>query len=807
MQSLRQILPYAIRTWLTSPVFTAVAILTMALGIGANTAIFSVINAVLLRPLPYPNAEQLVKIWETETHLDKAPVAPADFLDWRQQSQSFEQLAAYRSQSFNFTGGQEPERVRGARVSANFFSLLGIQPTLGRSFSEDEDQQGRNQVLVLSDELWRRRFGSNPNIVGTSVLVNDRTYIVIGVTPPGATFPTKQAEMWTPNAFNEVEKKTRRTHYLSALGRLRPNVTVAQAQAEMTGIASRLEQQYPASNSKVGVKLIPLKDEVVGNVQPLLLILLVTVICVLLIGCGNVANLLLARAVTRQKEIAIRNALGAGRARIVQQMLTESVLLSLAGGALGLLVAWLGIYLLVMLKPANISRLTEIQLDARALAFTLVLSLLTGLLFGIFPALHASTPNLNETLKEGGQSQGQSSRHLRLRNLLVIAEVALSLALSIGAGLLIKSFVRLSNVDLGLNQHGLLTMQIALPPTRYSDSQRQVAFFQQAIDGLKATPNVLHAAAISDLPLLGGNSTVFQVEGGAASSDGEKPLTEYRLISADYFRAMSIPLLRGRFFEELDNKTSLGVVIVNETLANHFFPGQDPLGKRVGLSDPPDWREIVGVVRDVRDYGPDTPPSPECYVPYLQNTPDYIEGTTSSMALVLRTTSAPTTLTGVVRQQIRSLDKDQPIQNLRTMEEVFAESVAQRRFNMLLISLFAGLALLLATLGVYGVISYSVTQRIHEFGVRMALGARPVDVLKLVLSQGIKLAATGIILGLVVAFAFTRVISSLLYGVTATDPAIFIATSLLMAIIALLASYRPARKATRVNPMIALRTE
>src|SRR6185437_2883901 len=459
MQSLRHILPYAIRTWLTSPVFTAIAILTMALGIGANTAIFSVINAVLLRPLPYPNAEQLVKIWETEPQLDNAPVAPADFLDWRQQSQSFEQLAAYRSQTFNFTGGQEPERVRGARVSANFFSLLGIQLTLGRSFSEDEDQQGRNQVLVLSDELWRRRFGSNPNIVGTSVLVNDRSYTVIGVTPSGATFPTKLAEMWTPNAFNEAEKKTRRTHYLSALGRLRPNVTVAQAQAEMTRIASGLEQQYPASNSKVGVKVIPLKEEVVGNVQPLLLILLVTVICVLLIACGNVANLLLARAVTRQKEIAIRNALGAGRARIVQQMLTESVLLSLAGGALGLLVAWLGIYLLVMLKPANISRLTEIQLDARALGFTLVLSLLTGLLFGIFPALHASTPNLNETLKEGGQSQGQSSRHLRLRNLLVIAEVALSLVLSIGAGLLIKSFVRLSNVDLGFNQHGLLTMQ------------------------------------------------------------------------------------------------------------------------------------------------------------------------------------------------------------------------------------------------------------------------------------------------------------------------------------------------------------
>jgi putative ABC transport system permease protein len=806
MQSLRQVLPYAIRTWLAAPGFTAIAILTMALGIGANTAIFSVINAVLLRPLPYPNSERLVRIWETEAELDKAPIAPADFLDWKQQNQSFEQLAAFRSQSLNFTGGQEPERIRGARVSANFFSLVGIQPALGRSFTEDEDQSGHNQVLVLSDELWRRRFGGDRNIVGTTVLVNDRNYVVIGVTPRGATFPTKQAEVWTPNAFNEVEKKTRRTHYISAIGRLKPNVTLAQAQAEMTGIASRLEQQYPASNTKVGVKLIALKEEVIGNVQPLLAVLLVTVICVLLIACGNVANLLLARAVTRQKEIAIRNALGASRRRIIRQMLTESVLLSLAGGVLGLALALWGIYLLVSLKPANISRLTEIQLDARALAFTVVLSLLTGLVFGLFPALHVSTPNLNESLKEGGKNQGTGPRQHRLRNLLVISEVALSLMLAIGAGLLIKSFVRLSNVDLGFDQHGLLTMEIALPPSKYQDSQRQVTFFQQALESLKSMPNVQHVGAISDLPLLGGNSTIFQVEGVPAITEGEKPLTEYRLINADYFRAMRIPLLKGRFFTEQDNKTSTGVVIISETLANRFLPGQDPLGKRLGLSNPPDWREVVGVVRDVRDYGPDIQPNPQCYVPYLQNTPDYLEGSSSSMALVVRADS-PVSLTGVVRHQIQALDKNQPIQNLRTMEEIFAESVAQRRFNMLLISLFAGLALLLATLGVYGVISYSVTERIHEFGIRMALGAQPADVLKLVLSQGIKLAAAGIILGLIAAFAITRLLSSLLYGVTATDPVIFIAASFLMATIALLASYHPARKATKVHPMIALRTE
>lgn len=806
MESLRQDLRYAIRTWLRSPVFATIAILAMALGIGANTAIFSVVNTILLRPLPYPNAERLVRIWETEAELAKAPITPADFLDWRQQSQSFEQLAAFRSQSFNVTGGQEPERIRGARVSANFFLLLGVQPALGRSFTEDEDQPGHNQLLVLSDELWRRRFGADPHIIGTTLLVNDRSYAVIGITPRGATFPTKQAEMWTPNAFSEAEKKTRRTHYISAIGRLKPNVTLAQAQAEMTGIAGRLEQQYPTSNTKVGVKLVSLKEEVVGNVQPVLMILLVTVICVLLIACGNVANLLLARAVTRQKEIAVRNALGASRPRIIRQMLTESLLLSIAGGTLGLILAFAGVYLLVELKPTNIPRLTEIHLDARALAFTFFLSLLTGLLFGLFPALHASTPNLNESLKEGARYHSPGPEQHRLRNLLVVVEVALSLVLLIGAGLLIKSFLRLRNVDLGFDQHNLLTMEIALPPSKYADSQKQVAFFQQALEAVKSMPGVQQVAAISDMPLLGGNSTIFQVEGRPVVNQGEKPLTEYRLISADYFQAMSIPLLEGRFFTERDNKAASGVVIINQTLAKRFFPGQDPVGKRLGLSDPSDWREIVGVVRDVRDYGPDTEPNPECYMPFLQNAPDYIAGTTSSMALIVHA-AVPMSLTSAVRHQIHTLDKDQPINNLRTMEDLLAETVAQRRFNMLLLSIFASLALLLAAVGVYGVINYSVTQRTHEFGVRMALGAEPRDVIKLVLSQGMKLAATGIVLGLVVAFAITRTLSSLLYGVTATDPAVFLLVSLLMAAIALLASYHPARKATKLDPVTALGTE
>jgi predicted permease len=805
MESLRQDVVYAVRMGLKSPVLTVMAVFAMALGIGANTAIFSIVNAILLKPLPYPDAERLVRVWETEPELEKAPIAPADFLDWRQQNHSFEQLAAFRSQSFNFSGDGEPERIRGTRVSANFFSLLGIQPVLGRSFTEDEDQPGRNKVLVLTDELWRRRFGSDPNIVGKTTLVNDQSYMIVGVTPRGATFPTKQAEVFTPNAFNDAERKTRRTHYISAVARLKPNVTLAQAQSDMSGIAGRLAQQYAASNSNVGVKLVSLKEEVIGNVERLLLIMMAAVVCVLLIACGNIANLLLSRAVTRQKEVAIRNALGASRGRIIRQMLTESVLLSLVGGVVGLLLAFGIIYALLILKPANIPRLTEIHLDARSLAFTFSLSLLTGVLFGLFPALRASTPDLEESLKQGGLRKTQGRSHHRLRNLLVVGQVAVSLLLLIVAGLLIKSFVRLNNEDLGFEPKNLLTMEIALPPSKYKDGQSQVAFFQQAVDSLKSTPGVQAVGAISDLPLLGGNSTIFQIEGRPIAQ--AKPLTEFRLINADYFRAMQIPLLRGRFFTDTENKTAPGVVIINETLARRYFPGEDVLGKRLGLSDPVDWREIVGVVRDVRDYGPDTEPNPQCYVPMAQNTPDYLDAVSSALALVLRTNSDPKSLTPTVRQRLHTLDRAQPIQNLKTMEEVFGESVAQRRFNMLVLSVFAAFALLLAAVGVYGVISYSVTQRTHEFGVRMALGARPADVNKLVLSHALKLAVAGIVLGLAAAFAVTRTLSSFLYGVTATDPAIFIVTALLMGGIALLASYFPARRATKVNPIIALRTE
>jgi predicted permease len=805
MESLRQDLVYAIRTWLKSPVVTGIALLAMALGIGVNTAVFSIVNAILLRPLPYPNAERLVRIWESEPELEKAPIAPADFLDWRQQNQSFDQLAAFRSQSFNFTEGQEPERIRGARVSANFFSLLGIQPALGRAFTEEEDQPGNNKVLVLTDELWRRRFGADQNIVGKTTLVNDQSYLIVGVMPRGATFPTKQGEVFTPNAFNDAEKKTRRTHYIFALGRLKPGVTFAQAQADMTAIASRLGEQFPASNNKVGVKLVPLKEEVIGSVQRLLFILMAAVVCVLLIACANIANLLLSRALTRQKEVAIRNALGASRWRIVRQMLTESILLSLVGGALGVLLAFGIIYVLVNLKP-DIPRLTEIRLDARSLVFTFSVSLLTGVLFGLFPALRASTPALEESLKEGSHRQSQGRSHHRLRNLLVVSEIALSLLLLIVSGLLIKSFVRLNHVDLGFDQSNHLTMEIALPASKYKDGPSQAAFFQQAVENLKSLPKVQYVGAISDLPLLGGNSTVFQVEGRPVD-EGDKPLTEYRLISPDYFRTMNIQLLRGRYFSEGDHKTAPGVVIINETLAKRFFPGEDVLGKRIGLSNPADWREIVGVVRDVRDYGPDIEPTPQSYVPMVQNAPDYLDGSSSGMALVVRTDSDPTSLAPMFRERIHSLDKAQPIQNLKTMEERFGESVAPRRFNMLVLSIFAALALVLAAVGVYGVISYSVTQRTHEFGVRMALGAQPSAVNKLVLNHVLKLAIAGIVVGLAAAFAVTRTLSSFLYGVATTDPTVFVGTSLLMAAIALLASYYPARRATRVNPIIALRAE
>ena len=785
--------------------FTAVAVLTLALGIGANTAIFSVVNAVLLRPLPYENSHELVQIWGTQPQLDTAPMSPANFLEWREQNRVFERVAAYNGQNFNLSGVDEPERIRAMRVSADLFELLRARPTLGRTFLPEEDQYGGHRVVILSHALWQRRFGADSEILGKTLTLNDQSYVVVGVMPPDFSFPSTTTEMWTPIAFSPGERGTRDTNYISVIARLKPGVTLEQARSEMEALARRQQELYPESNTGVGVKVISYKEQVVGNTRPVLLVLLGAVGFVLLIACANVASLLLARAAARRKEMAVRSALGASRLRVIRQLLTESVLLSILGGGLGLLLAHWGLNLLVALQPANIPRLTELSIDRGVLLFVSALSLLTGVAFGLAPAMQASKLDLNEALKEGGTGAGGGGGRQRLRSLLAVSEIALSLVLLIGAGLMIKSFWRLMQVDPGFNPENALTMVVSLPTTRYAEAERQVAFFQQAVERVGNLPGVVAAGVTTDIPLFGGNSTGFDIEGRQPYAPGQRPMVEYRSVSPGYFRAMGIPLLRGRTFSEQDSGDAPGVVIINEALARRYFPDGDPIGKRLGFSRPTDWREIVGVARDTRNYGLDEEVKPEAYMPYTQSAPGYLAGSISGMILVARTASDSQIMAASIKREVQGLDRNQPVYNIKTMEQYLAESVAQRRFNMLLLAAFAGVAVLLAVVGLYGVMSYIVSQRTHEIGLRMALGAQARDILGMAVRQGLLLIIIGIGVGLAGALALTRVMSGLLYGVGTTDPATFAAIVLLLVVVSLIACYIPARRATRIDPLIALR--
>lgn len=805
MEILLQDLRYGFRRLLKSPGFTAIAVLALALGIGASSAIFSVVNAVLLSPLPFRDSDKLMMVWGTQPQLDMAPFSPADFLDLRDQNHVFEHIAAYKAQSLNLTGSDEPERIRGAVISASFFSLLNVKPLLGRGFFPEEEEAGNNQVVVVSHGLWQRRFGSNPSLVGQTLTLNAKSYMVIGITSLNDQFPS-WADVWIPLAFDANETKLRDTHYLNVLARLKPEVTIEQAQADMDIIASRLEQEYPASNTGIGTRLISLQDQIVGSIRPSLLILLGAVGFVLLIACANVANMLLARSAARQREMSIRAALGASRSRVVRQLLTESVVLAFIGGAFGLLMAIWGIKLLITVSPGTIPRVGEIGIDGSVLAVTFLLSIITGVIFGLAPALQISKPNLNVTLKEGGRSSTQGAGRRSLNSLLVVLEVALALVLLIGAGLMIKSFLRLQKVNPGFDPNNVLTMQVALPRFKYSDVNHRAAFYQQVLERMKNLPGVQSSGAITSLPLSGNNSsTSFVIEGREMPAAVEKPLSEYRTISPDYFRAMSIPLLKGREFNELDHEKASGVVIINETMARRFFPNEDPIGKRLGLSGPPDWREIVGVVGDVKDLGLDAEPKPESYMPYLQSSLSYLEY--SSMVLVIRTAADPTSMVPTLRGVIQAVDRDQPIYNVKTMEQYLSESISQQQFNTLLLIIFGVVAIVLATIGIYGLMAYSVAQRTHEIGIRMAMGAQHSDVLKLVVGQGMILGLIGVTIGLVAAFALTRVLSSLLYQVSATDPFTFIGLSLLLVTVAMVASYIPAYRATKIDPIIALRYE
>ncbi|MCI0336031.1 MAG: ABC transporter permease [Acidobacteria bacterium] len=806
MQNILQDLRYAGRMLLKSPALSSIAIIALALGIGANTAIFSVVNAVLLRPLPYPDSEQLAWIWldNRREGIHEDITSWPNFIDWRDQNHVFQGMAGVRDQRFNLTGVGDPEEVRGASVSSNFFELMRINPMLGRSFTSEEEQEGRDNVVVLGHGLWQRRFGGDQGLVGNTISLNGRSFTVIGIMPSGFQFPAK-VELWKPLAPNAQTRAARSAFWLPVIGRLKQGVTRAEAQTEMEQIGRRLEQQYRENNEGYGINVVLMHEQLVGKIRPALLMLLVAVACVLLIACANVANLLLARAASRQKEIAIRAALGASRWRVVRQLLTESVLLAVIGGIAGLLLARWGLDALVALGPKDLPRAEMIGVDRTVLYFTLVLSLLTGIIFGLVPAIEASKVGLSEVLKEGGRSDSGGIRGQRIRELLVVVEIALALVLLVGAGLLIKSSWQLQQVNAGFNPDKLLKVQLNLPPSKYQDGARVAASYQQLIERLHTMPGVQGASASSSVMMEKvHNSGMFVIEGRPIEPNAQRPELPIDSVTPEYFRMMGIPIVRGRSFAEQDGRDSLRVAIINETMARRFWPNEDPIGKRFKFGDRPEsnnpWLTIVGVVGDTKRQGLDASVRIESFLPHAQRP-------TRGMEVVVRTADNPLAMARTVREAVWSMDKDLPLSEIQTVEEMIGVRIAPRRFNMLLLGLFAAVALLLAAVGIYGVMSYTVSQRTHEIGIRMALGAQIKDVLKLVLRQGMMLVLLGVTIGLISSFALTRLIEGLLFGVSATDPLTFAGIPILLAIVALLACYIPARRATKVDPVVSLRYE
>jgi len=793
---------FGVRVLRKNPGFTTVAVLTLAVGIGANTAIFTVINGVLLKPLPYDEPSQLVIVWEKPgDHTQGAYVAGGVFLDWKEQNTVFESLSALsRGIAMNFTGNGEPERIRGWAVSPNFPHTLRLEPALGRGFLPDEDKRGQNQVVLLTHSLWQRRFGGDTNIVGRSVRLDSDSYTIIGVLPPKA-IPhladsvNENAEFVVPLMFQDWQKD-RSGAFLTVIGRIKPGITMAQAQAELLAIKQRLQSEYPKDKEKWGSLVVPLHEQISGRMKPTLLLLFGAAVCVLLIACANVAGLLLAKAVSRQREMAIRAALGANRWRVVRQVLTESMLLGLTGGALGLLLARWGIELLLRFQNDPLFLAREAPLDMRVLTFCLLASVGTGISFGLIPALQISAPNIYGALKDSARSSASSSRH-RLRSGLVIAQVAVALVLLVGSGLLLKSLYALLNVPTGFIPQHALGMDISLSKRKYPDGESRVQFYRQVFQRLEALPGVEAAGSVTILPMTGGSlGASFTVEGRRNQPEFGYDCG-FDFVGGQFFRSAGIPLLDGREFNEHDNSTKgPRVCIFNEAQAKKVFPGENPIGKRIRFGGDP-W-EIVGVVGSIRHYGLEGEPDGRMYLPQ-------VFGGDGSM--IVRASSEPLALAGAVRKAILSIDPDQPISNVRTLEQAIARSVATRHLTLMLLGLFAGLALLLSTLGLYGVLAYTVKQRTNEIGIRMALGAQRRDVLWLVLWQGMRLAIVGVTIGVAVALALTRVITSLLFEVKPTDPLTFAGVSLFLLFLALLACYLPARRATQVDPMAALRYE
>jgi putative ABC transport system permease protein len=804
MQTFWQDLRHGARMLMKEPGFTLIAVLTLALGTGATTAIFSVVDGVLLRPLPYFDADRVVTLWQrnNQSGAKENGASPANFFDWQSRSQAFAEMAAAEPYSLNLTGVDEPEAFRAWLVTAGFFQILGVGASHGRTFAQEEYKAGNERVVIISYGLWQRRFGADPNLIGRTLRLNGQQYTVLGVMPPEFQFPTGR-EMWAPRIATERDKVIRGSGYLPVIGRLKPGVTLAQAQQEMDGIAAQLAREYPQANGERGVTVVPLPEQLTGRVRPALLVLLGAVGMLLLIACANVASLLLARAAEREREFAVRAALGAARGRLARQLLTESLLLALLGGLVGILLAGWVSSAILSLSSGDLPRAGEVRIGGRVLAFAFVVSALTALIFGLAPALRFSRPDLNRQLREGGRGATGLVRQ-RLRQALVVSEVALALVLLVGAGLLMRSFARLLQVTPGFSTDRALALEVHIWGVARTPEQR-AAFFEQTLDRIAALPGVRAAGAVTALPFHDSAidpTVTFTIEGRPAPLPGQEPTAYLTVTTADYFNAMGIPLRRGRFYNRFDRQGTAPVALISETMVRRYWADEDPVGKKITarLFGQPINCEIIGIVGDVRHTGLDSDPRPELFRPHLQS--PY-----GSMTYVVRTAADSLTLLPAVKKEIWAVNKNLPFTSTATVEQLVSRTLDQRRFTLLLLGSFAALALLLAAVGLYGLISFTTRQRTHEIGVRMALGAQARDITRLVVREGLLLALPGVAIGVAGAWALTRFLSGLLFGVSATDPVTFAALSTLLLVVALLACYIPARRAAKVDPMVALRYE
>ncbi len=810
METLLKDIRYGIRSLVKRPGFTAIAVITLALGIGANTAIFSVVNAVLLRSLPFPDPDRLVMIWEDASFagFPRNTPAPANYEDWKNQNQVFAETAALAERSFNLTGDGEPEKIDAYSVTASFFPVLGVKPVLGHSILPEEDKPGANKVVMISHSLWQQRYGGQRNVVGRELLLNGEKYTVVGITPAGFQFLDSHVGLWVPMSFTSESLAERGNHYLTVVARMKPGITLAQANSDIQTIQQRIANDHPDEAGRLGAYVIPLRDQLAGDVRRPLLVLLVAVGFVLLIACANIANLLLSRAASRRREIAVRTALGASRLRIVRQLLVESLLLATVGAVCGLMIASWSFTFLQRLIPDSMALSTRLTLDLKVLGFTLLVALLTAVTFGLAPAFQAAQVDLNDALKQGGGRTGLNTGGNRLRSTMVVIEVALALVLLVGAGLLIQTFLKLRDQYSGLRPEKVLTLRTVLPRSKYSNQSQRAAFYSQVLERVKSLPGVVSAGYATSIPLAWkGGTNGFYPEGlneQQARAGGLSYDANHRQVSTEYLKTMGIPIKQGRSFNDNDNEQATPVAIVNETMARQYWPGEDALGKRFKVGDPNDpipWITIVGIAGDVRQMGIDEPVKAEMYLPYRQVSEQHWY---APRDLAIRTSVDPLSIVAAVRNQIHQVDPEQPISNLRTMDQMLAEETGSRQLGMTLLTIFAALALLLGALGIYGVLAYFVVQHTQEIGVRMALGAQARDILGLVLKKGMTLALLGVAIGLAGAFTLTRLMASLVYGVSVTDPLTYAGLALLLSLVAFIACYLPARRATKVDPMVAL---